>query len=67
MRRCQAGKRVAMRRAYDEAGFRSGPLELVEAHGTGTAAGDAAEIESLRTVFEPAGERQAGSGARWAA
>ena len=50
-----------MNRAYEEAGYGPESIELVEAHGTGTAAGDAAEVESLRMVFEPAatGRRQA--------
>jgi acyl transferase domain-containing protein/NAD(P)-dependent dehydrogenase (short-subunit alcohol dehydrogenase family) len=49
------GQALAMRRAYEEAAYGPETVELVEAHGTGTAAGDAAEIESLRMVFEPAG------------
>ena len=55
-----AGQARAMRRAYEEAGFGPETVELIEAHGTGTPAGDAAEVESLRAVFEPAapGERQ---------
>jgi acyl transferase domain-containing protein/NAD(P)-dependent dehydrogenase (short-subunit alcohol dehydrogenase family) len=48
------GQARAMQRAYDDAGYGPASIELVEAHGTGTAAGDAAEIESLRTIFEPA-------------
>jgi acyl transferase domain-containing protein/acyl carrier protein/NADP-dependent 3-hydroxy acid dehydrogenase YdfG len=55
-----SGQARALRRAYEEAGFGPEAIELVEAHGTGTAAGDAAEIESLRMVFDPAanGSRQ---------
>jgi len=49
---CQA---VALRRAYEQAGYGPGTVELVEAHGTGTRAGDAAEFEGLRTVFDEAG------------
>jgi acyl transferase domain-containing protein/NAD(P)-dependent dehydrogenase (short-subunit alcohol dehydrogenase family) len=48
------GQARAMQRAYADAGYGPDSIELVEAHGTGTAAGDAAEIESLRMVFEPA-------------
>ncbi len=48
------GQARAMQRAYDEAGYGPDRIELVEGHGTGTAAGDAAEIEGLRSVFEPA-------------
>jgi acyl transferase domain-containing protein/NAD(P)-dependent dehydrogenase (short-subunit alcohol dehydrogenase family) len=49
-----SGQARAMNRAYEEAGYGPDSIELVEAHGTGTAAGDAAEVESLRMVFEPA-------------
>ena len=45
------GQAKAMRRAYEAAGYGPETVELVEAHGTGTAAGDTAEIESLRSVF----------------
>jgi acyl transferase domain-containing protein/NAD(P)-dependent dehydrogenase (short-subunit alcohol dehydrogenase family) len=50
-----AGQARAMLRAYEEARYGPESIDLVEAHGTGTAAGDAAEIESLRLVFESAG------------
>ena len=52
-----------MKRAYEEAGYGPSSIELVEAHGTGTAAGDAAEIESLRLVFAP----EAGKERQWCA
>ncbi len=45
------GQARALRRAYDVAGFGPESVELVEAHGTGTTAGDAAEVQGLRTVF----------------
>ncbi len=45
------------------AGYGPDSIELVEGHGTGTAAGDAAEIEGLRAVFEPA----ANGGRAWCA
>ena len=51
------GQARAIRRAYDVAGFGPETVELVEAHGTGTIAGDAAEAEGLRTVFEDGGRR----------
>ncbi len=57
------GQARAMQRAYDDAGYGPDSIELVEGHGTGTAAGDAAEIEGLRTVFEPA----ANGGRAWCA
>ncbi len=50
------GQAKAMRRAYESAGYGPETVELVEAHGTGTAAGDAAEINSLTSVFKAPGE-----------
>jgi acyl transferase domain-containing protein/NAD(P)H-dependent flavin oxidoreductase YrpB (nitropropane dioxygenase family) len=53
------GQALALERAYAKAGFSPATVGLVEAHGTGTVAGDRAEIETLRRVFEAAGaERQ---------
>ncbi|MEO8026899.1 MAG: SDR family NAD(P)-dependent oxidoreductase, partial [Bryobacteraceae bacterium] len=49
------GQARAMKRAYEDAGFGPETIGLVEAHGTGTAAGDQAELESLNTIFRPAG------------
>lgn len=46
-----SGQSLALRRAYEEAGFAPGTLGLVEAHGTGTKAGDRAEIEGLLETF----------------
>ncbi|OWA00280.1 beta keto-acyl synthase [Streptomyces sp. CS113] len=49
------GQARALRRAYEQAGYDPGTVELVEAHGTGTKAGDAAELAALRTVFQESG------------
>ena len=46
------GQATALRRAYDIAGYGPETVELVEAHGTGTKAGDVAEFEGLRQVFD---------------
>ena len=46
------GQARALRRAYRQAGYGPGTVELVEAHGTGTAAGDRAEFRALREVFD---------------
>ena len=46
-----AGQVRVLRRAYAQAGFSPSTVSLIEAHGTGTVAGDAAELESLTTVF----------------
>ncbi|MGW7272054.1 SDR family NAD(P)-dependent oxidoreductase [Streptomyces sp. NPDC054864] len=50
------GQELALRRAYDQAGYSPRTVELVEAHGTGTAAGDVAEFQALSSVFGAAGE-----------
>ena len=50
-----AGQTLALRRAYAHAGYGPETVGLVEAHGTGTVAGDAAEVEALRIVFDEAG------------
>ena len=42
---------MALRRAYEDAGYGVETVELVEAHGTGTVAGDAAEFAALAEVF----------------
>jgi acyl transferase domain-containing protein/NAD(P)-dependent dehydrogenase (short-subunit alcohol dehydrogenase family)/NAD(P)H-dependent flavin oxidoreductase YrpB (nitropropane dioxygenase family) len=48
------GQFRALDRAYAKAGFSPATVGLIEAHGTGTVAGDQAEVESLRRVFEAA-------------
>ncbi|MEV0522170.1 SDR family NAD(P)-dependent oxidoreductase [Streptomyces sp. NPDC050439] len=50
------GQELALRRAYDQAGYSPRTVELVEAHGTGTAAGDVAEFHALSSVFGDAAE-----------
>ncbi|MBK8286242.1 MAG: acyltransferase domain-containing protein [Ahniella sp.] len=49
------GQAKALARAYQQAGYGAETVELVEAHGTGTKAGDAAEFEGLRQVFDASG------------
>jgi len=48
------GQGLALRRTYEQAGYGPETVGLLEAHGTGTVAGDAAEFEALRSVFEAA-------------
>lgn len=48
-----AGQVLAVRRAWADAGLDPATVGLVEAHGTATAAGDAAELATLREVFGP--------------
>ncbi|MCC3776963.1 type I polyketide synthase, partial [Streptomyces sp. UNOB3_S3] len=57
------GQALALRRAYAEAGYTPGTVELVEAHGTGTTAGDQAEFTALREVFASSGR----TGPQWCA
>ncbi|QKV75126.1 type I polyketide synthase [Amycolatopsis sp. Hca4] len=45
-----AGHRLALRRAYDRAGYGVETVSYFEGHGTGTALGDATEIEALSTA-----------------
>jgi acyl transferase domain-containing protein/NAD(P)H-dependent flavin oxidoreductase YrpB (nitropropane dioxygenase family)/NAD(P)-dependent dehydrogenase (short-subunit alcohol dehydrogenase family) len=49
------GQAVALERAYDKAGFSPSTVGLIECHGTGTVAGDQAEIQTLKQIFERAG------------
>ena len=46
------GQAKALRRAYAEAGYSPATVGLIEAHGTGTPAGDPAEFQGLRQVFD---------------
>ena len=46
-----SGQALALRRAYQDAGFAPQTVGLVEAHGTGTMAGDPAEFVGLKEVF----------------
>ena len=48
------GQRRALERAYAGLEFTPAAVGLVEAHGTGTIAGDRAELETLRQVFQEA-------------
>ena len=45
------GQMLALRRAYEDAGFSPATVGLMEAHGTGTPRGDFCEFTSLKTVF----------------
>ncbi len=46
------GQELALRRAYDQAGYDPSTVDLIEAHGTATAAGDAAEVDALHAIFD---------------
>ena len=47
------GQRIAIARAWQNAGADPLTASLIEAHGTSTRVGDAAELESLTTAFGP--------------
>ena len=47
-----AGQLKALKRAYQDADASPDTVGLIESHGTGTAAGDIAEFESLKLLFE---------------
>ncbi|MFO0752029.1 MAG: SDR family oxidoreductase [Thermodesulfovibrionales bacterium] len=49
------GQLLAMRRAYEQAGFGPETVGLFEAHGTGTVVGDTAELESTTLLLREAG------------
>ena len=52
-----AGQKLALKRAYAQAGVTAETIGLVEGHGTGTTVGDAVEIEALVDVYGPAGPK----------
>lgn len=54
------GQALAMRRAYENAGVGPETVELLEAHGTGTPAGEVAEVQAAREVFEASGRADHG-------
>ncbi|MFC0031637.1 SDR family NAD(P)-dependent oxidoreductase [Micromonospora chaiyaphumensis] len=57
-----AGYQLALRRAYERAGFGIESVPLFEGHGTGTAVGDATELKALslaRRSADPAASRAA--------
>ncbi len=49
------GQARALERAYAQSGISPRTVCLIEAHGTGTVAGDRAEVETLKRVFNAAG------------
>ncbi|HEY3140622.1 MAG TPA: beta-ketoacyl synthase N-terminal-like domain-containing protein, partial [Acidimicrobiales bacterium] len=49
------GQRLALERAYDDAGVSPTSVGLVEAHGTGTVVGDRTELTTLTDVFSERG------------
>ncbi|MGC4893661.1 SDR family NAD(P)-dependent oxidoreductase [Micromonospora sp. DT31] len=52
------GQVVALRRAYEDAGFGPEQVGLIECHGTGTAVGDLTEVSALKEVFAAASDER---------
>ncbi len=52
------GQVMALRRAYEDAGFAPETVGLIEAHGTGTMAGDPTEFASLKSFFAESDSKQ---------
>ncbi len=52
------GQRLAIARAWEDAGIDPATCTLVEAHGTSTKVGDVVEVESLAEIFKTAGKGQ---------
>lgn len=52
------GQLRAMRRAYDQAGWRPADVDLIECHGAGTPRGDLVEARSLVELWGPSGWRR---------
>ena len=57
----QEGQVRAIRRAYEQSGWRPADVSLVECHATGTPVGDATEIGSLTEVYQGCAEVPVGS------
>lgn len=56
MRPKMAGQRLALERAWADAGLDPTTIGLLEAHGTATPAGDRTELDTLASFFGPSGE-----------
>ncbi|GAA1985803.1 type I polyketide synthase [Nocardiopsis rhodophaea] len=53
----ETGQRLALLRAYEQAGYGPHEVEMFEGHGTGTAVGDATELRALAGVSRESGQR----------
>ena len=56
------GQVLAVRQAWQASGLDPTTVGLIEAHGTATRVGDAAELETLRSVFGPADPKRQRAG-----
>jgi acyl transferase domain-containing protein/acyl-CoA thioesterase FadM len=55
------GQALALRRAYERAGYSPHSLDFVEGHGTGTAVGDRVELEGISEAVDAFGEKRSRS------
>ncbi len=53
-----AGQALALRRAYDRAGYSAHQLDFVEGHGTGTSVGDPIELTGISSTIDSFGEAE---------
>ena len=59
---CGEGQRLALERAYEDAGVPAASVALIEAHGTGTPTGDAVELAALNRLLGNARPRSVAIG-----
>lgn len=52
------GQALALRRAYDRAGYSAHSLDFVEGHGTGTAVGDPVELQAISNTIDSFGDAE---------
>lgn len=52
------GQGLALRRAYDRAGYSAHQLDFVEGHGTGTAVGDPVELAAISNTIDSFGDAE---------
>ena len=52
------GQGLALRRAYDRAGYSAHKLDFVEGHGTGTSVGDPVELSAISSTIDSFGETE---------
>lgn len=53
-----AGQSLALKRAYEQAGYGIEKLDFIEGHGTGTVVGDRVELEAIASLSENASKKR---------
>ena len=51
-----SGQAIALKRAYERAGYKASACDFMEGHGTGTAVGDKRELEGISIVMNEMGD-----------